>query len=301
MNSPNRQASYISVAALLASLGLAAGAEAGGLRCSVGEVVIENLAIGHTYSLATLANLPLSITSACEGPVRIAIEPLVPDASELRPGAEAIPDRRWATASPDTLELKPQETQAAHMELAIPDDRALLGRRFQVTFWTHTLPHDGELLAYGLKSRIIFSIAPTADSADTPQTGDLSLALQPADVRLDGVAAGKTLRLENLPRPLTVRNTSNHRMAVELRAVSCRDAGATMRPDESELLSVSQVRIEPDSLILGPGEMRTITGTMTMGSKKLTRGSNLVCIISAAVTGEPVRTQIYSRLYAHAR
>jgi hypothetical protein len=78
---------------------LAGPARAGGLRCSVGEVVIENLKIGQTYSLRTLANLPLSITSTCEGPVRVQVVPLVPEASELRHGAEAIPGVEWAQPS----------------------------------------------------------------------------------------------------------------------------------------------------------------------------------------------------------
>ena len=115
--------------ALLCIMGFAAPAVAGGLRCSVGEVVIENLAIGHTYSLTSLANLPLSVTSTSEGPVRVGIEPLVPDAIELRQGIEAIPDRRWATALPDTMDLEPMQMRATEMSLAIPNDRALLGRR----------------------------------------------------------------------------------------------------------------------------------------------------------------------------
>ena len=264
--------------------------------------MIENLTIGHTYSLTSLANLPLSITSTSEGPVRVGIEPLRPDPVELRQGVEAIPDRRWATALPDTLELEPQQTQAASMALAIPNDSTLLGRRFQVTFWTHTLPREGELLAYGLKSRVIFSIAPTADAADAQPTGDLSLTLQPAELNLNALASGKSYRLEKATaKPLRVRNTSSHRVSVELHALSFESAGATLRPDDAELLKAAQVRLEPASLTLEPGEERTITGAVTMGSVKSARGKSLVCVISAAITGQAVRTQIFSRLRSPAR
>ncbi len=293
---------YLHAAALCCAVGLAAPAAAGGLRCSVGEVVIENLAIGHTYSLSSLANLPLSVTSTTEGTVRVAIEPLVPDAVELRSGALAIPDRRWATALPDTLDLEPQQTRAADMSLAIPNDPALLGKRFQVTFWTHTMPREGELLAFGLKSRIIFSISPTADAADVQPTGDLSLSLQPAEFKVKALSSGKTYRLEKASsEPLKVRNTSNHKVSVELRAMSFESAGATLRPDDAELLKAAQVRFEPDSLTLEPGEERTITGAVTMGPGKALRGKNLVCVISAAISGQAVQTQIYSRLRAEAQ
>ena len=302
MTPDRRLIPYLPAVALSLLMGLATSAGAGGLRCSVGEVVIENLAIGHTYSLKALANLPLSVTSTSDGPVRVAIEPLVPDAVELRPGTAAIPDRRWATALPDTLDLEPQQTQAAEMSLAIPNDRSLLGRRFQVTFWTHTLPREGELLAYGLKSRIIFSISPTADADETQPTGNLSLSLQPAELTFKPMSSGKTYRLEkSSEHPLTVRNTSDHRVSVALQAMSFESAGATLRPDDAELLKAAQVRFEPDSLTLEPGEERTITGAVTMGSHKSPRGKNLVCVISAAVSGQAVQTQIYSRLRAQAQ
>ncbi len=275
---------------------------AGGLRCSVGEVVIENLAIGHTYSLRSLANLPLSVTSTTEGSVRVSIEPLVPDAVELRAGVLPVPDRRWATAVPDTLDLEAQQTRAVELSLAIPNDPTLLGKRFQVTFWTHTLPREGELLAYGLKSHIIFSISPTADAADVQPTGELSLSLQPAEFNIRTLARGKSYRLEKASAvPLKVRNTSNHRVSVELHAMSFESAGATLRPDDAELLKAAKVRFEPDSLMLEPGEERTITGAVTMDPGKPLHGKNLVCVISAAVSGQAVQTQIYSRLRAQAQ
>ena len=297
-----RLLAYHQGVALCCALGLAAPAVAGGLRCSVGEVVIENLVIGHTYSLSTLANLPLSVTSTTEGSVRVSIEPLVPDAVELRRGTLPVPDRRWATAVPDTFDLEPQQTRAVEMSLAIPNDPALLGKRFQVTFWTHTLPRAGELVAYGLKSRIIFSISPTADAADVQPVGELSLSLLPAELKVRALASGKSYRLEQASWvPLKVRNTSNHRVSVELHAMSFESAGATLRADDAELLEAAKVRLEPDSLTLEPGEERTITGAVTMSPGKPSHGKNLVCVISAAVSGQAVQTQIYSRLRAQAQ
>lgn len=182
--------------------------------------------------------------------VRVAIEPLVPDAVELRAGASPIPDRRWATALPDTLDLEPQQTRAAEVQ----------------------------------------------------PRGDLSSSLQPAEFKVKALSSGKTYRLEQASsQPLKVRNTSNHKVAVELQAMSFGSAGATWRPDDAELLKAAQVRFEPDSLTLEPGEGRTITGAVTMGHGKSLRGKNLVCVISAAISGQAVQTQIYSRLRADAQ
>jgi hypothetical protein len=89
MMSTRRNSTLVLVALLGAMPALASSpqlAHAGGLRCSIGEVVIENLKIGRTYSLKTLANLPLTLTNTTDGPVNLAVDALVPDASELRQG-----------------------------------------------------------------------------------------------------------------------------------------------------------------------------------------------------------------------
>src|SRR5438105_9963856 len=122
MPARRRSAYGLAAAGMLILLSHAVPAAAGGLRCSLGEIVIENLEVGHAYSLRALANLPLSLTSTTDGPVRVGIEPQVPDSSELRRGAEAIPDKHWASALPDTLALDPGQTLASELSIAIPND-----------------------------------------------------------------------------------------------------------------------------------------------------------------------------------
>ncbi|MBI1797422.1 MAG: hypothetical protein HYR74_10270 [Candidatus Eisenbacteria bacterium] len=264
--------------------------------------MIENLKIGHTYSLSTLANLPLSVTSSDASPLRVRIEPLIPDSSELRRGAEAAPDLRWASAVPETLTLAPNQTGTTDLRLAIPDDRNLLGRRFQIVFWTHTLARAEDMLAYGLKSRIIFSIAATADSDQAQPSGDLSVSLEPGEVKLHDLAPGHVYPLEQVTtRPFTVRNTAGHRITVTLAAMSVASSGSTLAKGDGELLDAAQVRLEPASMVLEPGEQRAIAGTISMSGGKSLKGRNLMCIISAAVTDQPVRTQIYTRIYTHVR
>jgi hypothetical protein len=284
--------------ALLSAAILAPPALAGGLRCSVGEVVIENLRIGHTYSLETLAKLPLSITNTSDHAVRVSIEPMVPSESELRQGAEAIPSVDWAAAAPDTLELSAGETQQTDMTLVIPDDESLFGRKFQAMFWSHTLPQAGSMLAYGLKSRVIFTIDQVREGDGPEPTGDMSFTLLPARVKLDSVRPGKTYRLEKAAsEPLKVRNTSDHPVTVELKAISLEEAGS--RPEEgyADLLGAARVELEPASFSLAPGEERTVEGTVAVAKQSGSKSRDLACVIAAAVTDMEVKTQIYSRIY----
>ena len=177
-----------------------------------------------------------------------------------------------------------------------------MGRRFQVTFWTHSLPRAGQLLAYGLKSRIIFTTAPTRDSADVQPTGDLSVSLLPAQVQMKHLAAGKRYRLEQLAgQPITVHNTSNHPVRVELHMLSAAASGTPLNADDAELLDVAKVHLEPASIMLAPGESRAVTGEVVMNGGRAGKGKNLVCVVAASVADELVRTQIYSRLRTDSR
>ena len=272
---------------------------AGGLRCSIGEVVIENLKIGHPYSLKQLANLPLNVTNTTDGPVTLRVEALAPDASELRQGAEAIPSAAWASVSPDSFDMAAAETRAVELSLAIPDDEALLGRKFQVEFCSHTLPRPGDLLSYGLKSRVIFTIDPSRDTTSQNPQGDLSLEFVPAELWLDRVSKGKDYRLvSHEGQTLSLRNTSDHEVTVRLRAVPRDRSASAVVKGFDDLLASGQVEFSPDTITLAPRETRSLDGRVRMGKPKGHWTSNLACVISAEVVDQPVRTQLYARVYA---
>jgi len=188
---------------------------AGGLRCSVGEVVLENLKISKTYSLRTLANLPLTLTNTADHAVTVVLDPLVPGESELRGGAEAIPSAGWVSVAPETLTLFAGQSASADVSILVPDDEKLMGRRFQAIVWSHTLPDPNDLISVGLKSRIIFSVDTERDTGSTLPTGELGIELESAELKLSTVKSRRTYRLEELmTRPMTVRNTSARTLTV---------------------------------------------------------------------------------------
>ncbi len=273
---------------------------AGGLRCSVGEVVINNLKIGQTYSLKALANLPLVLTNTSDRPVHILVDALVPDSSELRVEARPIPNACWASAAPDSFDLGPRETKSVEMLLSIPDDETLFGRKFQVTFWSHTMAQAGDLLAYGINTRVIFSIDQVRDTTSVVPSGDLSLSLTPAAMTLDGIVPGREYRLEDLLHdPLVVRNTSNRPLSVELRALNPLQSATELTPGYADLLDAATVKFTSAHFTLKPGEQATVTGTVLFSKIGSSAGKKYMCVVAAEVVDLPVRTQIYSRIYAH--
>ena len=290
---------------LVAALGLlvSANALAGGLRCSFGEVVINNLKICKSYSLEKLANLPLSLTNTDDKPSTVRVDALVPGEDELRQGAQAIPSATWASARPDSFVLAPNQTQSVELTIAIPDDERLFGKKFEVVYWSHTLAQAGNMIAYGLKSRVIFTIDQARDTAGAaPAAGELSIDFAPSQIVLEGVVRGREYRIEDSHhKPLVVRNTSARQISIELEPLSGQNSDAGPQEGYSDLLASAHLSLSPTKLSLEPGEEKAIAGTLVFPKGPSLKGKKFMCVISAAVMNMPVRTQIYSRILVHAR
>ena len=285
---------------ILITLGLVITAQAGGLSCSVGEVVIENLKIGNTYSLITLANLPLLVTNTGPRAVTVLVEPLVPATTETSQGAEPIPALSWAKAVPDSFELAPRETRAVEMIISIPEQEAYFGKKLQVNFWSHTLAKDGEFLAYGISSRVVFSVDLVREESKTMPKGDLSFSILPAEMSLKNLSAGVVYNLKDLlKKPLKVHNTSSKKLVIEIKALKLEESAASAPEGYADLWGSANLSLSPSILYLEPGEEKSVSGTIRFDKKGKFSSKNFIGIICAAVTDQDIKTQIYSRIYAH--
>ena len=116
-------ATWLSILMLFATTAL----QAGGLSTGLGEVVVENLQVGQTYSLKELANLRLFVTNNSDDSVALKMDILSPDSSELKKGSRPIPDISWLKLSRDTFVLGPNEIALSDITLSIPDENRYLG------------------------------------------------------------------------------------------------------------------------------------------------------------------------------
>ncbi len=169
-------------------------------------------------------------------------------------------------------------------------------------FWSYTMARPVVFLSYGLKRRVCSTVDLTRDTIQETPWGDISISLLPAEVRIDQLVPGHEYRIEDVSaRPLTVRNTSDRPITVRLRALRVQDSGTTLDKGCTDLLDLAEVKLTPASVTLAPGQEKPITGTLSMAKRKLARERKLMCLISATVSDLPVKTQIYSRIYAYTR
>ena len=114
--------------------------------------------------------------------------------------------------------------------------------------------------------------------------------------------AGHEYAIEDAARhPITVKNASDHRVELELRVLRPQDASIEAVKGFDDLLASANVRLMADTLSLGPGEEKPVTGTVSFPKGTSIKGRKFMCVVAAAVVGNPVRTQVESRIYVHAK
>ena len=129
---------------------------AAGLSTTFGEIVVENLPLGETYSLAEKVKMPLVVSNTGNAAVNLKIEVLAAKESELKEGFAPIPDIGWIELKQKEFTLGPGESAKTDVLISVPDDTQYRGRKFQVYLLSYT---TGSTVGVGLKSRFLFSIA----------------------------------------------------------------------------------------------------------------------------------------------
>ena len=274
-----------------------------GLSTQIGEAVVENLQIGQSYSLKELANLNLVVTNTGDQEVDLRMDVLLPDQVELRGGAEPIPDVSWLSMTPDYFTLAAGGQATAEIRLAIPDEERYLGRKFQVTIWSHTLPSGaGMFLAYGLKTRIIFTISTerATDDAMAGATGaSVDFGLLPEEIHLEGVTPGALFDVAaDGGKVLKVTNRGEEAQKLKLKSRRVYGSLATLTDGYEDAPDASFLRFSEDEFVLNPGETKTVSLYLEFPDSRKYVGHSYMFVIHGTVEGERVTTGVYSRLYA---
>jgi hypothetical protein len=286
----------------LASLLTTLPAMAGGLSCSLGEVVVEHLQIGNSYDLTQLANTRLIVTNTDDHTVQLRIDILVPDTAELKLNAEAIPDPSWVKLSESDFSMPAAQWVESHIQISIPNDDRFLNRRYQVMIWSHTVPtaETGMFLACGLKTRIIF----TTDSVRQPLPADLgtssasSLQLDPAEIHWTSAKAnpvGHDAAVEH--RTITVTNTGERAQTVQLECRAVHESFSSLTLGFEDCPDPSIVSFSEKELELPAHGTKDVDLRLALPAAGLERGKSYMMIIDARGGGGAVESQVYARLY----
>lgn len=296
---------FMTMAAWTAANMLApACAQAGGLSTHIGEAVIENLQIGQTYNLADLANLHMIVTNTGDLPVDLRMDVLYPRDTQLKLEAMPIPDTSWVSLSQSWFELSPGSKAESDITITIPDNKELLGKKYQFNLWSHTVPRDGAgmALASGLRTRIIFTIdTVVADKQETVTASKASteFSLLPAEIFVEDVALGGAFAVDKESGiVLTLTNSSDHEQEVHLESRSIKESVASLTRGYRDAPDASILSFDQSTISMPPNTTRTIRMYLNFPDGEEYKDEKYMFIIHAYSEGDGIKTGVYSRLYA---
>jgi hypothetical protein len=144
----------------LLMLGCSTRAGAEGLSTTFVNVELNSVVPGRPLRVQDSDGHGLRIKNLGSSPVRVAVEVLIPQRSQLWPGAGAIPDVQWIQAQPRVLELGAHEEKEAELVLHVPRKKAFRGKYYQAMIWSHGVPSttQGMTISAGLLSKLRFRI-----------------------------------------------------------------------------------------------------------------------------------------------
>ena len=129
-----------------------------GLSTSFADIEVGNVVLGRPQKVLDQAGRSLTIKNLGATPVRVVIDVLVPQPTQLRSGAQPIPDVRWMEARPNVVVLGAHEEKECEISLHVPRKKTFRAQYYQAMIWSHGVPSDsqGMTISAGLLSRVRF-------------------------------------------------------------------------------------------------------------------------------------------------
>lgn len=279
-----------------------------GLRTQFGEIRVRNLSIGGTYSLHKLLNMPLSVTNTSDDAVDLRMDVLLPQPQSLREGYEAVPSSSWVRLDKqEHLGIEPNAQAVSDVVLSIPDDDSLLGRRFQVHFWTRMVNRAG--IGAGLEGILIFDLASErAGSLEELQEtvsrrlANVNFTMIPNHGYADDVPLGQLVDLkEHAGLSIKLVNPNDAKVTFRLVARHPDEAGLSLiqgyaRPPNSRWVSFEKELLEVEANSIGEARMR-----VEIPDIPHFRGQSWMFVVSAAVLEQEIPVYYSYRLLVTTR
>lgn len=290
-----------SLAAVLAATPAAAGA---GLKTQFGDVVVKGLKIGQTYSLLKLVNLPLRLVNTGDAEVEVVIKPIVPSASVLREGYEPVPAPDWVRVEVSTLVIGPNREGATDVIVSIPNDPALLGKRFQADIWSHTRDPMAPV-AVGIQSHLLIHVdsePPTEDELKNKfvdeNLANLDFSVTPTSVDLGVLPAGKTHDLRK-ERKLALKliNPNDRALNFRVKPLPVWESLILPPPGTAAALDANWLKPGREVVTVEASSIGEVALTLSVPDDAKTRGKRFMLLLAVEVLEQKIPTKVYSKYY----
>ena len=288
---------------LLLVLGFPVGVKAGGLSTSFGDIFIENLQIGETYSTKELINLPLRVKNDSPYEMDLKVEVMIPGKGDLKEGFEAIPSPFWIRFERSTFTITPGGIAETDVFINIPKDKKLRGKQFQVYLHSYTVPKPEKPLhiSVGLASRLLFAIA---EKEGVRRKGDEVGVFQvlPDNTFLIDVPLGKKVDVwGQFGKCLKIYNPNKVECQYRIESISLKEGDSPVRRGFEETPDPKYLSFGNTAIKVPPHSSESVLLYLTIPDKPENREKNYMFLVRVKQQTGKIRVAVNSRIYVMTR
>gem|GEM_PF-6806992 len=273
-----------------------------GIITNYGGVVVRNLPIGRSVSMQKLSNLPLVIKNNYPGTIFVWIETTKPE--KLLEEYESIPDPSWVKVESTGVTIPAKAEAKLDVVITIPDQEALMGRKFQTSIQIRTNGPPKGFIKFGSHNtdKLFFSVAKVKDDQflndALAKPRDTAFDFTPARIDLYHMNPGQKVEVKDNGQAVVIKNTSNKKQTYYLTARGLENAVAQADPG-SQPANPNDVLVSPEEVTLKPGEAKELNITVQIPADLDLAKGPLFCLISAK-SGLSNWAEKYFRVVLHA-
>jgi len=289
----------ILILSLLLGLVFSENVKAGGLSTSFGDVFIENLEIGETYSTKELINLPLRVKNDSPYEMDLKVEVMIPGKGDLKESFEPIPSPFWIRFERSTFTITPGGIAETDVFINIPKEEELRGKQFQVYLHSYTVPKPEKPLqiSVGLASRLLFTIA---EKEGVRRRGDEVGVFQvlPDDLFLIDVPLGKKVNVwEQFGKSLKVHNPNKTECQYQIESITLKEGDSPVRKGFEETPDPKYLSFDNMTIKVPPRSSELILLYLTIPDKPENREKNFMFLVRVKQLTGRIRVAVNSRIY----
>lgn len=282
--------------------------EGGALSTWMGEVMIDNVRVGGSFSMTQALNMPFSVTNKSTFRADLKMEVIVPPKgdADLRPGYEPLPDTSWVKLSRDFFILEPGADAVTDVVLNIPEKEKYFGKKYQFYIWSRIVG-GGSNVNVAILSRFLLNIVTKEGMrmlrgekppARMKPVSNLNFSLLPWEVFLKQAKLGSLVDvLKETGTQLKVVNPNDQELKFLLKCITVKEAGVNLKAGYENCPDPSFLNFSETEFVVPPDSIKKVKMFLKFPKEDEYFGKRYMFIIVLENLGQEIKGKVYGRLY----
>lgn len=282
--------------------------EGGALFTRMGEVRVDNIRLGKTFSMTQALNMPFKVTNASTFRAELKMEIIIPvqEDKDLRPGYEPLPDASWVELSRDFFILEPGADAVTDVVFTIPEKKEYFGKKYQFYICSR-ITRGISNVNVAIVSRFLLNVISKEGMkllrGEKPPVrmepvSNLNFSLLPWEVFLKGAKLGSRINvLKETGSQLKVVNPNDQELKFSLKCITVRKAGVSLKAGYEDCPDPSFLNFSENEFVVPADSIKKVKMFLKFPREDEYFGKRYMFIIVLENLGQEIKGKVYSRLY----